>query len=90
MGGYNNNNVPGGIIPNLMRANRLFSEEELVQKISIGVRSIVKKDPEGPEPLLYMPAWRDVLKKDEIEDLAAYVMTFRPPPGSEDEEDEEW
>jgi mono/diheme cytochrome c family protein len=87
-GGYFNNNVPGGLVPNLLRVKRLYSEEELIQKISLGARSIVKKAPDGPEPLLYMPSWRDVLKKDEIESLAAYLRTFTPPAGTE--EDEDW
>lgn len=85
IGGYRNNNVPKGIIPHLRKVGELYSKEELIDKIRLGVRYPVKADPNGPEPYLYMPAWEEVLQDDEIAALADYLLFLSPPPSEEEE-----
>jgi mono/diheme cytochrome c family protein len=74
-GGHPNNNVEGGVIPPLPALVATYTAEELNSKIKRGSRP-VKKDAAGPEPLVAMPAWGDVLKDDEVQAVAAYLMTL--------------
>lgn len=83
-GGHPNNNVEGGVIPPLPKLVATYTMAELRDKISRGSRP-VKKDSAGPEPLVAMPAWGEVLKDSEIEAVAAYLMTL-----AEGEKSEEW
>jgi mono/diheme cytochrome c family protein len=76
-GGYPNNNVPGGKIPALIGAAERFTKEELKVKIKNGV-SPARADPSGPEPLVAMPRWGEVLKEDELDAVAAYVLSLKP------------
>lgn len=84
-GGYPNNNVPGGKIPGLTHAAEGFTRQELLKKIAEGVKP-VKENPQGPEPRLSMPAWKEVLKPKDLEDLADYLISLKPPPS----QGEEW
>ena len=72
-GGFPNNNVPGGQVPNLLHVKEGFSKDELVKKIKTGVLRLDKQDPDGGEPLLWMPPWGQVLTDTEIDALAAYL-----------------
>ena len=74
-GGHPNNNVPGGAIPALDKAAETYKAEELVEKIRRGVRP-VKDDPRGAEPLVSMPAWGERLKDDELQAVAAYLLSL--------------
>lgn len=76
-GGYPNNNVAGGKIPSLAGAAERFSKAELVAKIRAGVPSPVKAAPQGADPLVFMPTWRDVLDEGEISAVADYVLTLK-------------
>lgn len=78
-GGYRNNNAIGGLVPAVEKAAQGFSREELVKRISDGVAHPVKADPAGAEPMLRMPAWKEVLSPDEIEAVADYVLSLAPP-----------
>ena len=82
-GGYMNNNAIGGKVPALERAKEGFTRAELVKRIADGVRYPVKADPQGAEPMLYMPAWKEALKPDEIEAVADYLIALKTAP-SED------
>lgn len=82
-GGYVNSNVIGGKVPALERASEGFTKKELVDRIAKGVRHPVKADPEGPEPLLHMPAWEEVLSRGEIEAVADYLLSLKPARPSE-------
>lgn len=86
VGGYPNNNVSGGKIPALTLVADGYSKEELKVRIKNGVKP-EKADPNGPEPMIYMPAWGDVLKEDEIDSLADYLISLRPKkaPGASDD-----
>lgn len=84
-GGYRNNNAKGGIIPDLTKVGEGYSREELMEKIRTGVARAARENPEEPEPLLYMPAWKEVLNDDEIGALAAYLHFLSPPPSDDAE-----
>ena len=51
--------------------------EELKDKIAHGVPFIAKNDSKGPTPPLYMPAWKDKIKGQELEDLATYLLSIK-------------
>jgi mono/diheme cytochrome c family protein len=64
--------------PTLVDVVGTYTHEELVKKISNGVKSvdIVKFNPSGPTPPLYMPTWKDKISPAELDDLAAYLMSI--------------
>jgi len=76
VGGYPNNNVVGGEIPKISTVKDTYSRDELIARIAKGVRHSVKADPAGPDPLLYMPRWEAKLKQEEIEAVAAYLLSL--------------
>ncbi|MFI5362430.1 MAG: c-type cytochrome [Elusimicrobiota bacterium] len=78
VGGYPNNNVAGGKIPALSNAAQTYTKTELIAKIRRGVPAPVKVDPKGPEPLVFMPPWGDVLDDGEIDAVASYLLTLKP------------
>lgn len=77
-GGVPNNNVPGGRIPALTNVINTYSKAELVAKIKRGVPASLKADPQGPDPLVSMPAWGRFLDDAEIDAVASYLRTFQP------------
>lgn len=83
-GGLPNNNVAGGKIPALLYAADGFSKEELKERIRKG-RVPDREDPNGPDPMIAMPAWGEVFSEDEMDALAAYLFSLKPPatPGQE-------
>jgi mono/diheme cytochrome c family protein len=76
-GGVRNYNYQYDVTPNLRRAVATYSREELKDKISNGVPFIAKHDPKGPNPPLYMPAWKDKIKGQELEDLVSYLFSIK-------------
>lgn len=76
-GGYPNNNVPGGLIPALTLVSQSFTKEELIKKIKYGAIP-ARADPNGPAPLIVMPAWGQVLSDSEIKAVAGYVLSLKP------------
>ncbi|MBI4425429.1 MAG: cytochrome c [Elusimicrobia bacterium] len=87
-GGFPNNNVAGGKIPALKAVADGYSREELVAKIKQGVPQPAKEDPSGPAPMIHMPTWSEVLKDDEIEALADYLISLKPKPTAAQAKDE--
>lgn len=77
-GGHPNNNVKGGSIPALDVLVGTYTREELVNKVSRGVKPL-KANPAGPEPMAVMPAWGGVLTRQEMEDAADYLATLAKP-----------
>lgn len=77
VGGYPNNNVVGGMIPSLTKVAEGYSKSELEAKILTGVKP-AKADISGPTPMIDMPEWGKVLKSDEIEALADYLISLKP------------
>ncbi|MBI4369917.1 MAG: c-type cytochrome [Elusimicrobia bacterium] len=84
VGGYPNNNVVANKIPSLTLVADGYSKEELMERIAKGKRPD-KTDPSGPAPMIEMPAWGAVLKTDEIEALAEYLFSLRPPKAAGEE-----
>ena len=82
-GGYPNNNVVGGKIPALIAVAAGYSKEELKTKIRDGVRHPVKADAAGPDPLIFMPEWDQVLKDDEVDSLVEYLYSLAPQSATE-------
>ncbi|MBI4370076.1 MAG: cytochrome c [Elusimicrobia bacterium] len=82
-GGYPNNNVPGGKIPPLEAVADGYTKEELAGFIKKG-RKPDKADPNGPEPLIEMPAWGQVLNDAEVALLVDYLYSLRPKGRQED------
>lgn len=82
-GGYPNNNVVGGKIPSLTKVADGYSKEELKDRIQKGRKSD-KADALGPEPMISMPAWGEVLKEDELDALVEYLYSLRPAPSAEE------
>ena len=76
-GGSPNNNVAGGMIPALAKVSETYSKPELIAKIKRGVTAPIKKDPQGPDPLVIMPSWSGVLDDDELEAVASYLMSLK-------------
>lgn len=75
-GGYPDNNVVGGKIPALTDVDQRYTKDELRKKIAGGVIP-QKADPNGPDPLLRMPPWGEVLKPDEIDAVVEYLWTLK-------------
>ena len=86
-GGVVNPNSVGGTIPALNKVYEGYSEEELKEKILEGVKAIGKKDDDGPTPPLHMPSWEGSLSDEELESIVAYLMSFEPEGGGDDEDD---
>lgn len=64
--------------PNLRDVVGTYTHEELVARISNGVpqSAVVKFNPNGPTPPLYMPPWKDKIKKQELDHLATYLLSI--------------
>jgi mono/diheme cytochrome c family protein len=54
-----------------------YTHEELKHKIQEGVKSsaVVKFNPNGPQPFLYMPPWKEKIKGKELDDLATWLLS---------------
>lgn len=78
IGGYPNNNVAGAKIPALSNVAQTYSKAELIAKIKRGVPSPVKADPNGPDPLVFMPTWSRFLDDAEIDAVVSYLQTLKP------------
>ncbi len=86
VGGYPNNNVAGGKIPALTLVADGYSKDELKTKIKNGVPKPDKEDPRGPDPMIHMPSWGQVLQDSEIDALADYLISLKPKgPASKDD-----
>lgn len=77
-GGFPNNNVVGNAIPGLKHARDGFTPAELKERILKGRRP-EPADPNGPPPLIRMPAWEGFLTEEEIDVLIAYLNSLAPP-----------
>jgi mono/diheme cytochrome c family protein len=74
-GGYPNNNVAGNMIPSLAKVSEGYTKQELMAKIRNGVKP-TPNDPSQPAPMVFMPKWGEVLKNDEISDVADYLISL--------------
>lgn len=85
-GGIKNPNVMGGEVPTLAKVAEGYTTEELKKKILEGVPKVDKQDPNGADPPLFMPAWKEVLSEAQVDSLAAYLMSLMP----DSEKGQEW
>lgn len=76
-GGVRNYNYRYDVTPNLRRVLTTYSREEVKEKINHGVPFVAKHNPNGPTPPLYMPAWKEKIKGQELEDLVTYLFSIR-------------
>lgn len=76
-GGYPNNNVQGNQIPPLTFVADGYSKEELKARVRDGVEP-EKADPAGPDPLIKMPKWGEILSDNELEAVVEYLYSLRP------------
>lgn len=65
----------------------LAQYQSIMDKIHVGAPTLQKKDPNGPEPPLTMPSWREQLAEDDMEAIVAYLLTQYP--WDEDDDDDE-
>ena len=64
-------------VPGLKFVAEGYTKDELKKRILGGQKEIVKLDPQGPQPPLYMPAWRGRIAEGELNDLVEYLMSLR-------------
>lgn len=76
-GGIRNYNYQHDVIPNLRRAISTYSRDEVREKISEGVAFTAKHHQDGPQPPLYMPAWKSKIKGEELESLISYLISIK-------------
>lgn len=84
VGGIKNLNAQtGGEINGLTRVQETYTREELIQRIQNGVPVVDKGDPTGPDPPLHMPAYKDLIGGQEMQDLTVYILSLTPATKSE-------
>lgn len=76
-GGIPNFNYENDVEPDLTKTVNTYTRDELREKIQNGVLAVGKKDPKGATPPLYMPAWKDKIKGQELEDLITYLYSIK-------------
>lgn len=75
-GGVRNFNYENITEPSLVKMVGTYNRDELREKLEKGVAPVGKKDPHGPTPSLYMPAWKEKIKGQEMEDLLTYLFSI--------------
>jgi mono/diheme cytochrome c family protein len=75
-GGIPNFNYENVTEPDITKTIATFTRDELRHKIENGVPVVGKADVKGPVPPLYMPAWKDKIKGQEMEDLLTYLYSI--------------
>jgi cytochrome c551/c552 len=55
-----------------------YTKDELIKKLEAGVpqSAVAKFNPKGPQPPLYMPAWKDKISKQEMSMLADWLLSI--------------
>jgi len=77
-GGIKNLNAEtGGEINGLLHLTETYTTDELKEQIRKGTIEVEKADPTGPDPPLHMPAYRDYIGGQEMQDLVAYLMSLQ-------------
>ena len=71
--------------PTLTKVVGTYSRDELRKKLNDGVppSSLVKFNPEGPTPPLFMPSWKSKIKGKEMEVLLDYLFSIAEDSGEE-------
>jgi mono/diheme cytochrome c family protein len=82
-GGMPQNNFHGNEIPAVYKVSEGYTLDELKKRIRSG-RIPEPQDPSQPPPKVAMPAWGAVLKEEEIDSVAKYLMSLAPPKPADD------
>jgi mono/diheme cytochrome c family protein len=72
-GGHPNPGAHGGSIPALAPLMSTYTKSELISKIK---RGVVPEVHDGPPAEVDMPGWEGVLSGEELDALAAYLLTL--------------
>ena len=78
-GVHNFNAQTGQQVPALIHVADSYTKADLIAKISQGVPVCAKLNPDGPAPPLHMPAFKDLLKDQDMESLVKYLDSLKPP-----------
>jgi mono/diheme cytochrome c family protein len=65
-------------VPSLIHVADSYTKPELIAKIQNGVPVEPKLNPDGPTPPLHMPAFKDLINGDPMQDLVAYLFSLKP------------
>jgi mono/diheme cytochrome c family protein len=65
-------------VPSLIHVADSYTKPELIAKIQNGVPVEPKLDPNGPTPPLHMPAFKDLIDAQQMQDLVAYLFSLKP------------
>jgi mono/diheme cytochrome c family protein len=77
-GGIKNLNAEtGGEINGLLHLTETYTSDELKEQIRKGTPEVEKADPTGPDPPLHMPAYREYIAGQEMQDLVAYLTSLQ-------------
>lgn len=76
-------NRQGERVPDLVKVVGTYTQEELIEKIQKGVNPEQKADPNGPVPPLFMPAFKERIQGQEMQNLVKYLFSIA-------EKQEEW
>ena len=81
----NPNAATGELVPSIVYVREAYTPEELKTLIRKGVPVIVKLDPAGPAPPLFMPPWEGAISSRDLEALVQFLFQLYP-----EEEELDW
>ncbi len=73
-GGVPNPNAQGGEVPSLLHLSDDYTKDEVVAVIKEG-RMPPLDNPKGPTPPLYMPSWKNLLSREDINRIVDYLWS---------------
>ncbi len=76
-GGVPNPNSQGGEVPSLLHASQDYTKSEVAGIIRDG-KMPPSQDPTKPAPPLYMPSWKNVLSREDINRIVEYLWSLQP------------
>ncbi len=76
-GGVPNLNSQGGEVPSLLHVSQDYTKDEVAAIIRDG-KIPPSQDPTKPPPPLYMPSWKNVLAKEEVNQIVEYLWSLQP------------
>ena len=73
-GGVPNPNAQGGEVPSLLHLSSDYAKDEVIEIIRNG-RVPPLANTAGPQPPLYMPAWKNLLSDEDIHQIVEYLWS---------------